>query len=344
MKSVILPTLDDPTSPGGVARYIRAIEQTFPEAVEVIDFGRPIPSRREILKRFEEIGNKQQIWIHHIFPLGTCAFFCHLKTQTSYTIFLHGMDFDLARRTLWRRCLAKIIFRFAKNIVVNSEALGKEVKEFCGVQSLVVYPCVADELVEASRTNTSPPAGLPTGQAGRIGGVVFLSVSRLVERKGHLKVLEALKYIPDAKYIIVGDGPMRDVILDQIDELGISDRVELKTDIKNEELPGLYQSADIFVMPTSKTTMDREGFGIVYLEAALFELPVIAVNQPGVDEAVIHEKTGILIQDRSEDLLFAMQRLVKDAKLRESLGQTGRRRVLAAFTREKQMEKLREIL
>lgn len=342
MSRVILPTLDDPASPGGVARYIDAIQKTFPQDVEMI---RVFPSQakwEDLMGVFRccapRSGEKKQIWTHHIYPIATVAIRYFFETKTPYVVFLHGMDFDLARRNLWRKFLTRLILHAAKNVVVNSEALGREVRAFSGVQPLVVYPCVADELVAAA--NTSPAMGRQGG------GVVFLSVSRLVERKGHVKVLEALKGLEglDVRYIIVGDGPMRATIENRIKELGLSDRVEMKTSVTNDELPDIYQSADVFVMPASKTETDREGFGIVYIEAGLFGLPVIAVNQPGVDEAVLHDQTGLLIDDAPRSLSFAMKSLAENMDLRNRLGSAGKNRVMQQFTREKQMEKLRLLI
>ncbi len=136
---------------------------------------------------------------------------------------------------------------------------------------------------------------------------------------------------------------MRTTIQQRIEALGLSKRVRLITNAQDEDLAAYYQAADVFVMPTTKTSQDREGFGIVYLEAQLFSLPVVATNQPGVNEAVIDSETGLLIEDTPTALLAALERL-QDVRLRSRLGQQGRQRVLAQFTREQQMSKLAALL
>jgi glycosyltransferase involved in cell wall biosynthesis len=120
-------------------------------------------------------------------------------------------------------------------------------------------------------------------------------------------------------------------------------RVTVKTDVTDDQLPDEYRSADIFVMPTTKTHHDREGFGIVYLEAQMFGLPVIATKQPGVDEAVRDGEGGVLIGDNLEELVAAIQRL-KNQTIRSTLGARGRARVSKQFTREQQMYKLKSVL
>ena len=131
-----------------------------------------------------------------------------------------------------------------------------------------------------------------------------------------MKVLEAMKEMPDVQYTIVGDGPMRSVIEAKIRELGLTDRVTIRTDVTDAELPNVYRNADVFVMPSTKSDSDREGFGIVYIEAALFGVPSIAVRQPGVDEAIVDGVTGWLIDDNLASLRDHRTHNVRSAILR----------------------------
>ena len=74
-------------------------------------------------------------------------------------------------------------------------------------------------------------------------------------------------------------------------------------------------------MPTTKTATDREGFGIAYLEAQLFGVPVVATRNAGVDEAVHDGVTGLLVDDTPDALSAAVTRLLHDADLRRRLGE-----------------------
>lgn len=341
-KKILLPTVDLGT--GGVSRYIRSIQQTFPDDVELLELKKDISWRQawKILK--VRSLNYEQIWIHHIFPLGTAAMLVYFFYNVPYTIFLHGLDFDQARRSAPRRFLAKMILKAAQNVVTNSKALADEVLGFTGgVEPLVVYPCVGDDLIDLSSGSTRSQGALPAGRQGDTA-VSLLTVGRLVARKGHIKVLEAIKDIPGINYVIVGDGPERSNIELAIVRLRLSDRVQILIDIDDNQLPEIYRQADIFIMPSAKSTNDREGFGIVYLEAGLFSLPVIATNQPGVDEAVLDGQTGLLIDGSVENLKIAIFSLLNDKKLRNRLGQNGRERVLNYFSRPDQFEKLRPLL
>ncbi len=330
-RKILLATLEAPSDTGGIARYIDAIKKTFPREVTILELDQHMGRSAMSQAIRAASAGKGALWIHHILPIGTIAW---LFSSLPYVIFLHGMDFDLARRNVWKRWLTKRILKKAERVVTNSKALAKEVEEFAQIdEPMVVYPCVSDELAEKSKVESQKSKV----QEKRM---VLLTVSRFVARKGHVKVLEAIKDLPNVTYKIVGDGPAEEMIERKIIELGLEDRVELLGRLDDQELVEAYQAADVFVMPTTKTKYDREGFGIVYLEAQLFGLPVIATHHPGVDEAVIDRGTGFLIEDQPELIRDTIKKLANDKELRTRMGKAGREFVLGGFTREKQMSQL----
>ncbi len=367
MKRVAIPTLQKEGARGGIARYIDAIVLTYPSvAIERI----ARPSYELIFPIFWQSNQVTDLYfIHEILPVGTVAWLAKMMGSKPYVIFLHGMDFDLARRNAWKRWLTGRILRGAEAVVVNSEALKSEVESLREGRHrsrpvLCIYPPVADALVEASKgvrkgkgwTDLRDLAKLaagaiglpvPTNQILRSAQddkhVTLLTVARLVERKGHLKVLDAMTKLSNTKYTIVGDGPMKEKIKAKIIELGLGERVTMITDADDLTLPEIYADADIFVMPTTQSSIDREGFGIVYLEANLFGLPVVGTRTGGVAEAIVDGKTGVLVDDTTDDLVKGLQILIDSPELRASMGSRGRVRVLEQFTREEQMGKLKEI-
>lgn len=332
---ILLPTIELPDARGGVGRYIGAIAKTIPE-VEVVAWSGNVDAR-----------GYDAVWMHHILPIGTQAWLQRMRGGVPYVIFLHGLDFDLARRNPWKRWLTRRILRGATHVVTNSKALAGEVAAFAGIAvPMVVYPCVSDELVvDAASHHPQPPPSYPRDKPPTEGSCLrLLTVGRLVERKGHIKVLEAMRDFPNLHYTIVGDGPMRTAIEKRIDELGLHDRVTVRTDVTNEEMPDVYHNADVFVMPSTKSATDREGFGIVYIEAAAFGVPSIAVRQPGVDEAILDGVTGWLIDDTVDALRDALCHIRSDRAVCDIKGNAAKVRVLAEFTREAQFGTLRTIV
>lgn len=365
MSKILLPTPDAPPKRGGVARYIGAtIRARADVEVDVLleNWG-TMKVFLHLLRR----ADRANIWTHHVFPVGTACYLLSsvIRRPLSYTVFLHGLDFDLARRNIWKRFLARRILRRASGVITNSVSLQKEVSAFTGRDDIhVVYPCVSAEFVKASETvrkglaHRTPEelaklfmsqmvamtgSGISVSRNASDEPVRLLTVARLVERKGHTKVLRVMVDIPKITYTIIGDGPMHESLKKEAEELGVADRVSFLTEVTDEQLPGLYAAHDIFVMPTTKSEQDREGFGIVYAEAGLFGLPCVATDIPGVDEVVLHEVTGMLIQDAPHALSEAIKKLAASPGLRSRMGTAARKHVLENFTEERFGEVIRKV-
>lgn len=131
------------------------------------------------------------------------------------------------------------------------------------------------------------------------GKTVLITVGRLVKRKGHAWFLEKVfPHLPDQYvYVIAGDGPERDIIVDLVRRLNLADRVYLLGSVSDEEKTCLYQIANLFVMPNIHVENDQEGFGIVLLEAGRYGLPVVVSNIEGMRDVVVDSKTGKLVEE-----------------------------------------------
>lgn len=105
--------------------------------------------------------------------------------------------------------------------------------------------------------------------------------------------------------------------------------------VQDERLmPFILNSADLFV-----GTATEEAFGQTLLEASACGIPVVAFDRGGVSDVVVNEETGLLVKDLSVDELYvAIERLLADASLRESLGKNARKRVESYFTLTKQAD------
>jgi phosphatidylinositol alpha-1,6-mannosyltransferase len=166
---------------------------------------------------------------------------------------------------------------------------------------------------------------------------VLLTIARLVARKGIDTVLDALPKVlsvhPDAVYVIAGDGPEADSLKALSRRLGVERAVRFPGVVTDEELSLWYSLADVFVMPSRSDPPDVEGFGIVFLEAAACERPVVAARAGGIPDAVAHGVTGVLVPPGDSAALGAeLMALLSDPARRAELGRRGRERVLADFT------------
>lgn len=144
---------------------------------------------------------------------------------------------------------------------------------------------------------------------------VILSVCRLARSehaKGYDKILEALPHLvshyPDLFWVLAGKGDDQDRISGRARQLGVQDHCRFTGFVPDEGLADLYRSADLFVLPSQK-----EGFGIVFLEAAACGLSVIAGNRDGSVDALANGELGTLIDPDSSDQLIGAIRLAIDS-------------------------------
>jgi phosphatidylinositol alpha-1,6-mannosyltransferase len=146
---------------------------------------------------------------------------------------------------------------------------------------------------------------------------ILMTLSRLSSKekyKGYVKVIKAIaglkeKY-PDIKYLIAGRYDKREkVFLDTlIKKLDIQDAVVMPGYIQDEELEIHFSLCDMYIMPSSK-----EGFGIVFIEAMYYGLPVIAGNADGSIDALLNGKLGQLIApENEEEITIAIANIIEN--------------------------------
>jgi glycosyltransferase involved in cell wall biosynthesis len=199
--------------------------------------------------------------------------------------------------------------------------------------------------------NSTPGAGAPAS-----GEKVLLSVGRLNKAdafKGYDTVIRALpKILPlvaNVRYVIVGEGDDRPKLEALAADLGVADRVTFAGGVSDAQLAVLYRTCDVFVMPSRALGADGpasgEGLGFVYLEAALAGKAVVGSCEGGAAEAVLHGKTGLLVNPRSVDeVAHAVIMLLSDAELAVSMGAAGRKWALENFTQEAMSGAVEEFL
>tara|TARA_Y100001968_G_scaffold330588_1_gene382859 strand:+ start:789 stop:1931 length:1143 start_codon:yes stop_codon:yes gene_type:complete len=165
----------------------------------------------------------------------------------------------------------------------------------------------------------------------------LLTVARIHPRKGQLDVIGALcKVNPELtknlRYRIVGAAKRSQQAYHESLRQAAKQapfEVSLEGPLYGKDLINAYRESNLFVLASREDPDSLESFGLVYLEAASFGLPILASKVGGVEEAC-GGKTAILVEPHSEDALVdGLERLLADAKLRSSLGAVGARRALA---------------
>jgi phosphatidylinositol alpha-1,6-mannosyltransferase len=205
---------------------------------------------------------------------------------------------------------------------------------------ITVTPLAADPLPPANIETSLGPLGLvdPTG----VVVPFLLTVSRLDEpHKGHAMVLRALPALlrvePGLRYVVAGSGPLSTELEALAVEIGVRDALILAGAVTEDVKSALLRSCRVFVMVSRAQRRPAlfEGFGIAYLEAAFAARPVIAGRAGGVEDAVVHGETGLLIApDSVVEFVAAASRLLEDTALADEMGTRALARVRSGYTWE----------
>ncbi|MBI5698837.1 glycosyltransferase [Candidatus Saganbacteria bacterium] len=160
---------------------------------------------------------------------------------------------------------------------------------------------------------------------------LVLFVGRLVYYKGVEYLIRAMRE-STGRLVIIGDGPLKQRLLNLIAELGLSARVEILDSINNGEVVYYYQACDLFVLPS---IANSEAFGIAQVEAMACGKPVITTDLPtGVTYVNQKDVTGLVVPlKESAALARAINILLKDPGRRKLLGENGDKRARQLFNK-----------
>jgi phosphatidylinositol alpha-1,6-mannosyltransferase len=279
-----------------------------------------------------------QVLVSHALPCGTAALIAKILGGLPYSVLMHGLDLRLALRSTRKRFLLKFILSHAKAVFVNSEVVSQEVQSFRPQTKPIVITPGVEAMTFPPRETARTSFGIADGE------IVILSVTRLISRKGIDRLIEAMGSLPShIRLVVIGDGIDRARLVAQASSLG--ERFQILSHVEDSERNAWYAAADIFAMPVRDEGDDVEGFGIVFLEAALAGLPVVAGKSGGAVEAVNHGETGLLVDPNNVSALVDdLKRLTGDAHLRKQMGAAGRARVMAEFRWDARWDKMRQTL
>lgn len=230
------------------------------------------------------------IWVQKLFA-PNCKSLC----------ILHGSEVNL-NNSLLRKFTHNSIFHYHKIISVSKFT-----------QSLL------PQHIKTNHTNkTIIPNGLDVSDFDIMsekisleGSPILLTVGHVSPRKGQHRLIKALpeivKKYPGVKYHIVGRPVERKTLELLADKLGVLNHVVFHGTVnKHQDLWKFYNSADVFVLLSeNQKNGDVEGFGIVALEANFCGLPVLGSLYCGVEEAVLHQQTGYLVDGNDSDQILA---------------------------------------
>ncbi|PFG43654.1 phosphatidylinositol alpha-1,6-mannosyltransferase [Isoptericola jiangsuensis] len=356
MPRTLVVTNDFPPRQGGIETFVHAMTSRFdPDDVvvytsstpgqEEYDRGLPYPvvrartrmllptpaRTRDVVRLVHEHGC-DSVWFGAAAPLGLMAPALRRRTAVRRTVATtHGHELWWAKVPGTRAALGRIgrsvdhlTYLSDRTVGVLADAVGPE----AAARAVRMSPGVDPETFAGA-----DPAG---GRAVRerygipVDAPVVLCAARLVERKGQDVLVRALPAVlaavPDARLLVVGDGPDADRLRRLVAEHGVGAHVVLAGGHPHTAMPAFYAAADVFAMPSRSRRggLEVEGLGIVYLEAQAAGLPVVVGDSGGAPDAVDDGVTGFVVDGTDPaDVAARLVELLGDAALRARLGAAG---------------------
>lgn len=271
--------------------------------------------------------------VHAMSPPPLSAYYAAIACERSRTPFVVTYHCDLEIPTAYGRALTSFYSRTWGASTIRRAAAVISTTETYAATSRAIWrssPLVIPNAVDHMRFQPGMDGHAARAHLGlRSDDRVVLFVGRLVAHKGIEHLVEAAKYVPDAMFVIAGDGPFLPTARRLAASFGVEDRIFFPGKIAYRNLPEYYAMAEVFVLPSVSRL---EAFGIVALEAMATAKPVVVSDIPGVREVLTDGVDGLLADPvNPEDLATKIQTLLDDPEGARVMGAKGRRKVEERF-------------
>lgn len=250
---------------------------------------------------------------------------------------------DAFRSSRWYSASAFLFMRMVDHVIAISDAVKKNVilcDHLPESKVTTIHYGFASESFVSRRRPQEVRQECGVQEEAPLAGIV----ARLAEQKNHQVLLAAwqqvISRLPEARLLIVGDGPLRSELTKQVDAYGIRDSV-IFLGWRND-IADLLHALDLFVLSSK-----HEGFGLVLLEAMAAQKPIVATRVSAIPEVVQDGETGLLVSptDLADDgadataLAKAIHQLLADPERAKKMGQAGHKRLKSQFTVERMADK-----
>lgn len=283
------------------------------------------------LKKFKDMNIIHVQWP---IPNGLGSLFLKKLYGVPYINTIHGEEVYLSKRYHTLFALKWFVNNSTKTVTNSSATRNSCLKAGLEKEKLEIIPFGVD-------TEFFRPLKIQKNES------VFqiLAVGYLIERKGFEYLIKAIKEVlkkyENVQLTIVGSGPLEKKLKSLIIELKLENNAKIMKNVSDNELLHLYNSSDIFVLPSIVDSQgNTEGLGVVLLEALACKLPIIGSDTGGIPDIIQDGETGLLVPEKDvSGLSNAILSLVEDKGLREKVAINGYNRIKEKFSWEKIAQK-----
>lgn len=353
--NIIISTQNFPPAAGGIQNYIyelalalHNIGQTVrvicdaPTEKDQAQFDTTLPFAIEriggpkILRRYLKAKRVQKLLKGSSDSLLICDSWKSLELvaagkNTITACVAHGMEFPEQSSAKKRQRIAKTLSR-AQIVLANSQFTADRLKPYLTQTDTlqILHPGVNPSCQATAKDIETVAAW--TGDHHP----VVVTVGRLEERKGQDKIINILPRLladfPNLIYMVAGSGPLKEQLSQRTIDLGVEDKLKFCGRVSDGERAALLSKATLFAMPCRIEGKSVEGFGIVYLEAAMFGVPSLAGRAGGAGDAVIDGETGLLCNgDDENDVYLSIKKMLNDPSSLQNMGKKAQSRAENEF-------------
>jgi phosphatidylinositol alpha-1,6-mannosyltransferase len=269
----------------------------------------------------------QNVWFGAAAPLGFMASQLRNGGATNIVALSHGHEVWWAKIPVLKQILQKIIKDIDKLGYLGEFTKNEISKATTEVNKLVqIAPGIDTNHFQPKKPNPNLVSKYQLE-----GRRVIVCVARLVHRKGQDQLIKALPAVlkkhPDAILLIVGQGPIEQMLRNSARQLAVTHKVIFTGRVPHADLADYISLGEVFAMPVRSRFygFEVEGLGISYLEASACGLPVVVGKSGGAVDAVIDQVTGLLVDGKNvNEITDAICRLLADPAKAQAMGQAGR--------------------
>jgi len=257
--------------------------------------------------------------------------------QLPLIVHFHGFDASIKNLIDTYKEKYKSVFNYASGVIVVSSKMQSDLISLgCPKQKIIINPC---------GPNDSFFKIVPDYK-----NLQFISVGRFVEKKAPYLTIFSFKKVveqfPSAKLIMVGTGDLLNICKDLVHCLKLDNNIEFRGICTPVEVKELFKKSLAFVQHSiTAENGDSEGTPVAVLEAQAASLPVIATLHAGIQDVVINNESGFLVEEKDiERMAQNMIRVITETGLAKKMGAIGRNRVEQNFSMDIHLKLIEDLI